>query len=100
MALLNVALDGTKEIENYLQVNSEVKAILELSYDGSFIADCFVVTEVTEVEQIKKSMGDHRDAYNGYRWYAIYTLENGELKQFHGFDAEAWAEVAHGVESK
>ena len=87
-ALLNVALDGTEEIQNYLRTNSETKAILELSYDGYYIPDCFVVDEVAE-EQIKKYMEDHRDAY-GYRWYAIYTIENGELKQFHGFDAEAW----------
>ena len=90
MALLNVALDGIEEVKAYLKSNSEVKAILELSYDGSFIADCFVVTEESQKQQMRKSMGDHRDAYNGYRWYAIYTLENGELKQFHGFDAEAW----------
>ena len=88
--MLNVALDGIEEIKNYLQANVEVKAILELSYDGYYIPDCFVVTDEVETAQIKKYMEDHRDAYNGYRWYAIYTIENGELKQFHGFDAEAW----------
>ena len=90
-ALVNVALDGVEEIKTYLQANPEVKGVLELSYDGHYIPDCFVVTEET-VEQIKKSMVFHRDAYNGYRWYAIYTLENGVLNKLDGFDAEAWAE--------
>ena len=89
-ALLNVALDGVKEIEKYLRTNLEVKAVLELSYDGHYIPDCFALTDDVDTSQIKKSMQDHRVAYNGYRWYAIYTIENGELKQFHGFDAEAW----------
>ena len=87
-SLLNVALDGREEIKNYLEENREVKAILELSYDGAFIADCFTVTEETKPEEIKKYMEDHRTAYNGYRWYAVYRIEEGELKEFHGFDAE------------
>ena len=89
-ALLNVALDGIDGVKNYLRTNLEAKAVLELSYDGYYVPDYFVVTNEVAEEQIKKSMEDHRDAYNGYRWYAIYTIENGELKQFHGFDAEAW----------
>ena len=89
-ALLNIALDGVEEIKTYLQSNLEVKAVLELSYDGHYIPDCFAVTKETQKQQMKNSMEAHRDAYNGYRWYAIYTIENGELKQFHGFDAEAW----------
>ena len=88
--LLNVALDGIEEIQNYLRTNSETKAVLELSYDGHYIPDCFVVTDEVETAQIKKYMDDHAESYNGYRWYAIYTIENGELKQFTGFDAEAW----------
>ena len=90
-ALLNVALDGTiADIKKYLNTNLEAKAILGLSYDGNYMPDYFVVTDEVETAQIKRYIENHRNAYNGYRWYAIYTIENGELKQFHGFDAEAW----------
>ena len=104
--MLDVALDGTEEIKNYLQEHPEVKAILELSYDGYSAPDHFVIDETAEKHQIKEYMEAHRKECHGYRWYTIYTLEkchedrwyasytlgDGELFQFRGFDAEYWAE--------
>ena len=89
--LLDVALDGTmNEIKEYLRTN-EAKAILELAYDGYYSPDYFTVTDETEKHQIRQMMEDHRVECHGYRWYTIYTLGEGEMFQFTGFDAEYWA---------
>ena len=84
------ALDGVEEIRRYLEANPDLIGILELSYDGYHAPDFVVISEETDVEKIEKTMGDHREAYDGYRWYTIYTLEKGELFKFSGYEAEAW----------